>query len=699
MPSLLPNAKQQFFGPNGVPLSGGNVFLYIPTTTTYKASWQDSAGTILNPQPIPLDANGECIIWGAGLYRQQVFDVNGNLIWDQVTSSAASSADLGSTTIPYGASLVGFDGTTLDQQFLSRVNRVVDSVAALRAISKLTYTRVYCTGYYAPHDGGGGAYQYDSSDTTTADNGCTVIVASDGGRWKLQHFGRLSVMQAGAKGDGTTDDTSAIQNAVATGLRVFFPKPASFYVVTNGITCTTKGQIIEGDGRYISIIKAIATFNLSAQGVFIANSGEEGPHFRNLKITFAQPDTSVRANLVNYPPALFMRATPRFTVENCMITQAMTGIDMAAGTNSGGAFIDLLELSAYNFGITIDGAQDSVRVDKLHFWNFDLTPSQLTLWNDGNTIGLQSARCDDFHMINSLFINKGKQVNFTSSASGSTFGEVLNTDFDTYGGLYMSAGDISVTGCFMSVGDAAARGIYQTGGFLHLSNNEIEAAVATTNPVIQLAGAGDALNGYMEIVGGMIRIVGDQQAISGSASSGSTNLILSGVQFTLPQSTSPANAVIAIANGCRATIVGCRAVDKGTGTGNFIQVVTDDNHVITDNVFLGWGLALPSPLVLSVINNNSTPGNDFTNGYLTGCLKTKRITGTLDGSGNLLVGHGISSGNQKALQAQVFYKGGSGEMRPMTLGFIDGSNINATGGTASAPYRATITWTDTQQGW
>jgi hypothetical protein len=697
MPSLLPNARQQFFGPNGIPCSGGTVFLYIPNTTTYKASWQDSAGTVLNTQPIQLDANGECVIWGTGLYRQQVFDVNGNLIWDQVSSCAASGAELGNTNPPYGASLIGFDGTTLDQQFLSRANRVIDSVSALRSVSKLTYTRVFCTGYYAPHDGGGGAYQYDSSDTTSADNGCTVIVATDGGRWKLQHFGRLSVMQAGAKGDGTTVDTNSIQNAVATGLRVFFPKPASFYVVTDGISCTTKGQIIEGDGRVISVIKGIATFNLSAQGVFIANTGEEGPHFRNLKITFAQPDTSVRASLVNYPPALYMRATPRFTVENCMITQAMTGIDMTG--NSGGAFITQLEMSAYNYGILIDGSLDSVRVDKLQFWNFDLTPSQVTLWNDGNTVGLQSARCDDFHMTNSLFINKGKQVNFTSSANGSTFGEVLNTDFDTYGGLYVSAGDISVTGCFMSVGDTAARGIYQTGGFLKLANNEIEAAVTTTNPLIQLAGAGDANNGYMEIVGGTIRITGDQQAISGSASSGATNLIVSGVQFTLPQSTSPVNAVIAVATGCRATIVDCRAVDKGTGTGNFIQVVTDDNHVITGNTLLGWNLALPSTLVLSVVNNNSTPGNDFTNGYLTGCLKTKRITGTLDGSGNLTVAHGITNGQQKALQTQVFYKGGGGEMRQMTLTYVDGTNIAASGGTASAPYRATIMWTETQQGW
>ena len=43
--------------------------------------------SILNPNPITLDANGECIAWGpdATSYRQIVLDSLGNTIWDQVT--------------------------------------------------------------------------------------------------------------------------------------------------------------------------------------------------------------------------------------------------------------------------------------------------------------------------------------------------------------------------------------------------------------------------------------------------------------------------------------------------------------------------------------------------------------------------------------------------------------------------------------
>lgn len=128
---------------------------------------------------------------------------------DIVLAMLANNAD---STL--GAALIGFDGDTLADFFLSKNNRVVDSIAALRTISKTTYTRAFVTGYYAAGDGGGGPYYYDSTDTTSTDNGGTILVAADGGRWKLQYTSSVSVKQFGAKVDGTTDDTNALSAAV-----------------------------------------------------------------------------------------------------------------------------------------------------------------------------------------------------------------------------------------------------------------------------------------------------------------------------------------------------------------------------------------------------------------------------------------------------------------------------------------------------
>ena len=89
--SLIPNAKQQFLDANGNPLAGGFVYYYIPSTTTFKNTYQNAALTILNTNPIILDSAGECIAYGVGSFRQIVTDVNGNLIWDQPTISIVTN--------------------------------------------------------------------------------------------------------------------------------------------------------------------------------------------------------------------------------------------------------------------------------------------------------------------------------------------------------------------------------------------------------------------------------------------------------------------------------------------------------------------------------------------------------------------------------------------------------------------------------
>ena len=108
--TLLPNAKQQFLDTNGRPLAGGQVYFYIPNTSTLKNTWQDAGQITLNTNPVVLDANGQAIIYGSGQYRQVVYDVHGNLIWDKLTSSPVTTADLSSTTdATNGAGAIGFN--------------------------------------------------------------------------------------------------------------------------------------------------------------------------------------------------------------------------------------------------------------------------------------------------------------------------------------------------------------------------------------------------------------------------------------------------------------------------------------------------------------------------------------------------------------------------------------------------------------
>lgn len=87
---LLPNGQQQFLDNNGAPLASGQVFFYVPSTTTPLTTYQNQSLTTPNTNPVILNAAGRAIIWGTGNYREVVYDQNGNLIWDQITSGVGS---------------------------------------------------------------------------------------------------------------------------------------------------------------------------------------------------------------------------------------------------------------------------------------------------------------------------------------------------------------------------------------------------------------------------------------------------------------------------------------------------------------------------------------------------------------------------------------------------------------------------------
>jgi hypothetical protein len=113
MAVLIPSAELQFCDANGHPYAGGTLALYVPGTTTPKDSWQDQAGTVLNTNPIILDAAGRCIIWGDGDYRTVLSDAVGNLVWDQTATasiSAAMAPVVDAPTIAEALRLLGIQG-------------------------------------------------------------------------------------------------------------------------------------------------------------------------------------------------------------------------------------------------------------------------------------------------------------------------------------------------------------------------------------------------------------------------------------------------------------------------------------------------------------------------------------------------------------------------------------------------------------
>jgi hypothetical protein len=130
--SLIPNAKQQFLDANGNPLAGGFVYFYIPSTTTFKNTYQNAALSILNTNPIVLDSAGEAIIYGNGSYRQIVTDVNGNLIWDQTTVVPITLSDVATVySASNGSSLIGYTQGATNSVSRTVQSKLQESVSVL----------------------------------------------------------------------------------------------------------------------------------------------------------------------------------------------------------------------------------------------------------------------------------------------------------------------------------------------------------------------------------------------------------------------------------------------------------------------------------------------------------------------------------------------------------------------------------------
>ena len=134
----------------------------------------------------------------------------------------------------------------------------VENIAELRNFSRTDVQTVYVKGYYQADDGGGGLFYRDVNDTSSTDNHGTVIVDSNSSRWKRDFKHRLNVKWFGAKGDGTTDDTTAVRQALIVGRYVYFP--LGTYLLTSSVSVTNPGTHLVGDPG--TVIKAKTEFDI-----------------------------------------------------------------------------------------------------------------------------------------------------------------------------------------------------------------------------------------------------------------------------------------------------------------------------------------------------------------------------------------------------------------------------------------------------
>jgi len=202
MAALTPVPKIQFFTANGEPLVGGKLYSYAAGTTTPLVTYTDQAGTSANTNPVILDSRGEASVWlGTGPYKLRLTSATDVDIWTVDDIYSEGSQSMQELLSASGSSLVGFIA-----------------------------------------DGTGAAYRTVQS--------------------KLRDV--VSVKDFGAVGDGTTDDTAAIQaffNACQNGRGYM---PAGIYKITSTLNLYP---------QYSYNIEGSAYRNTANSGTVIYNAG------------------------------------------------------------------------------------------------------------------------------------------------------------------------------------------------------------------------------------------------------------------------------------------------------------------------------------------------------------------------------------------------------------------------------------------
>lgn len=258
--TILPNAKSQFIDSNGKPLAGGSVYFYIPNTSTPKSTWQDPAQTILNTNPIILDAKGQALIWGSGAYRQVVYDQFNNLIWDQITEDA-NTALTGALTDDVFVSGSGFTPgvttqltLTTDPGSVSNTWIFFDGVYQTDSnIQSLSYPTLT---FNSPIPVGVAVVTIKIGNTVAIGTPGAGTVKDSSVAQGSRLYNRINdfydLRDFGAKCDGVTDDTARVQAAISqlgnTPVSLIIPGPT---LISAALTFNPNTQLFPLNGGYL----------------------------------------------------------------------------------------------------------------------------------------------------------------------------------------------------------------------------------------------------------------------------------------------------------------------------------------------------------------------------------------------------------------------------------------------------------------
>jgi pectate lyase-like protein len=290
-----------------------------------------------------------------------------------------------------------------------------------------------------------------------------------------------SVNSYGAKGDGHTDDTAAIQSAIsaaaaAGGGSVVFNVARYF---TTGTFIVPTGVVLCGavEGPFdIAVAGANPALVTLAPTLLITNTSAPFITLQGLgagvtDLLFHYPNqVAVTASAPNVYPYTIVAASPGTKVVRCYVTNAYNFLDI----ESGRVLAQDLSIGAFNVGVNVDHAHDHVTLRNLvHSVNWNSYQSQpypttIDAWVLSHGIALVVNRADSLEVHDFNVFSRFAGILLTDSPDSSQnprcgFGTGSDIDLDAmeYGIIATASNSPGFEFTNLVVGGAAAPGAGQ----------------------------------------------------------------------------------------------------------------------------------------------------------------------------------------------------------------------------------------------
>lgn len=242
---------------------------------------------------------------------------------------------------------------------------VVNTIALLRLLNKTQNQSAMVVSYTTLGDGGGGFYALNPADVTSLDNGGTIIVGADGGRWYLQQLMTPSTGQFGVF-PSVTDNTPQLNQALSvSSLSNVYRLPNTVVPFASTLQLTTTGQII-GSGQFSGLKPSVG---FSGNNIHVAPLGPA--YMLNLeKFLLGDPNTGTRAgtNGIFLDTSILTSNLPKFTLRDTFIGSgtgtAILGLNNPANNPNGGLYASNIENNFLTGGVNFQSTGDSNTIHK-----------------------------------------------------------------------------------------------------------------------------------------------------------------------------------------------------------------------------------------------------------------------------------------------------------------------------------------------